>query len=112
MGPGLAPATRPGTTMALLHPQLRISHHLRPFLDLALDARAKLLRRVGDRNEAERCELLLYIRLRNRLRDLLLKQADDLLGRTRRHDESGQGVRVLILDALLGKGWLVGKRLG
>src|SRR4051794_31343949 len=81
MDPGLGPPGRPRMTAALLFdPQLRISDHLAPFLDLGLDARGELVRRIGDRVEAKRGEPLFHVSLRDRFGDLLIENIDNLFG--------------------------------
>src|SRR6476469_4792625 len=70
-----------GTLSKLLDPQLCVAHHLAPLVHLEPDTRAKLIRRIGDRLEAEHREALLDVRLGDDFGDLTIKQIDDLFRR-------------------------------
>src|SRR2546429_3578467 len=82
-----------------LNPQVRVPYHLAPPLDLELDARGPLVRRIGDRLETERRQLLPYLGLRDAFRDLARQQIDDLLWRARGGGQGRGGF------GLLARGW-------
>src|SRR5450759_115028 len=88
--------------------QMRVAHHLAPLHDLALDARAKLLRFVRHWLETELEQVFLDIRLGHRLSDLALQQINDLLRRSRRRQYAGKGIGLLVRVAGFSHGRYVG----
>ncbi len=80
----------------LRHLDIGVAHDLRPLGDLGLDPRAELVRRISDRIEPERRELLLDVGERQRLHDLAVEQVDHRPRCVRRHQDPDKDIGLLI----------------
>src|SRR5260370_30087936 len=88
------PATSAGMTLRVMpngpspRPDVSRLDHLAPALNLDLDALGELLGRALDLVEIERVQALLYVRQLGNIDDAAVEQADDLLGRASRDQNS------------------------
>src|SRR5437879_188698 len=82
----------PDLRNALIRPDVGVADHFAPARDLGLDALAEFFRTVRDRNEAERFQALLDVRLGDHFCNRIAPLVDQLPRRARRRDDAGEGV--------------------